>query len=620
MESSMTLTPLNSNYTGKIANKPGPKSDDLPQAEIDRMLSDSWEHYKKTMIAADGRPLSDPDDGDIDGDGDRQERTTVSEAVSYVLLRAVWMNDKETFAKTWHWAKFHMQRKHLTKNDVYFWNKEEWTEPRQKDSLFAWRYIPTLKGNEGGGIIDYKWIPDQAWRGSFEAATDADLDIAAALIFAGSRWNKPYCLAEAREILGDIWDKEVNRAGGQYFLFGGDQFKTMGEVNPSYMRPSYLAMFAEADPSHPWKELTASSYKVIIDGSHLDLHDESGAKIKNKTNLPPNWIDVKPNGSFTDSDIFKPQGGHLFGWDSFRTLFWVAEDYAWSGSPEAGKYLRDSGPYSFLKQELGKQGALNGGYLRNGLPIPPGSGWWSNNLNQDQFAMDGAYLAYFYCAGDREAAKKIYANLKAQYHKEGYWGDNPNDYYGQNWAAFGLLLVKGQAVNLFKAPNLFKDGHVIIPPKTVAAAPQPPTEVAATAPTAKLAPLKIQGTPLRFSKELVTFDSGVYHFSCGPVTKDPGFAIMTGGIDLAGRKSLKFEVKGSFQQQGLWAHLLAQVYEEGDKNYPTVTLDEINLSKDWDQITFDLEGKISKPWKIQFILATDQSECRDIQIRNLRFE
>jgi hypothetical protein len=46
--------------------------------------------------------------------------------------------------------------------------------------------------------------------------------------------------------------------------------------------------------------------------------------------------------------------------------------------------------------------------------------------------MNGVYLAYFYAAGDKEAAEKNYSNLQ-------------DDYYGQNWARFGLALVEGTA-------------------------------------------------------------------------------------------------------------------------------------------------------------------------------
>ncbi len=40
--------------------------------------------------------------------------------------------------------------------------------------------------------------------------------------------------------------------------------------------------------------------------------------------------------------------------------------------------------------------------------------------------------------------------LIADYNETGYWGDNPYDYYGQNWAWFGLGLYSGLIKNLVK--------------------------------------------------------------------------------------------------------------------------------------------------------------------------
>jgi len=424
-----------------------------PKAEIEAVLSRSWEHYKKVMIDKDGRPLADPDDGDIDGDKDTKERVTVSEAVSYVLLRAVWMKDKEAFDKTWNWAEKNMQRKNL--KAIYYWNKQKWVESPKKDHLFAWRYVPTLKGREGG-VIHYDWMGESVWRGGLEGASDADLDIAASLVFASRLWNNTSYSEKAKTIINDIWEKYVNKVGDHYYIYGGDQFKTMGEVNPSYMRPSYYRMFAEVDPSHPWQKLNQSSYRVVIESGDISLHDEKGKAYAGRVNLPPNWIDIQPNGTFTDSDIFANQGGQLFGWDAFRTLFWVAEDYAWFARPEARRYLTDNscskkdfGPYCFLNRELTRNGKVMAGYSHDGTAVAP-SGWWSKSLNKEQFAMNGAYLAYFYFAGNKKAAKTIYNNLQSTYHQEGYWGDEPNNYYGQNWAWFGLALISGKAANFFK--------------------------------------------------------------------------------------------------------------------------------------------------------------------------
>lgn len=420
----------------------------LNDPRLSRQLKVSWDHYRKTMIdAADGRPLCDKDGNDIDGDGDTSERQTFSEGVSYVLLRAVEMNDQKTFARAWSWAKNNMQRKNIDK--VYYWNQEKWITPPKKDNLFCWRYIPSLEDKKGG-VIHYDWIANDTWRGCFEAASDADVDIAAALAMAGEKWNNADYMNEAKNLLKDIWDGYVKKVGSHYYLFGGDQFKSMGEVNPSYMRPAYFkSLFPKIDPSHPWKELYRSSYKVIVESGDITLNGEDG-----KVNLPPNWIDVTPAERFVDSDIFLSQGGHLFGWDAFRTLFAVAQDYAWNGTSEARKYLtdksgtsKDAGPYAFLKKELDAKGEIVGGFDRDGSPAQ------TAGLDREQFTMYGAYLPFFYYGGDGKASKKIMEILNKMYSEEGYWGDDPKNYYGQNWVWFGLALINGEAVVSSQSPK-----------------------------------------------------------------------------------------------------------------------------------------------------------------------
>lgn len=605
--------------TKLIIGAPGAaKSADLPdrKVQIDAVLEVAWAHYKKTMIAADGRPLGDPDDSDIDGDGNRSERVTVSEAASYVLLRAAWMNDQADFDKTWHWTEKNLQRKNL--GQVYFWNQEKWTTPPQQDHLFAWRYVPTLKGKDGG-VIHYKWKGENVWRGCFEGASDADLDIAAALIFAGSRWKNDAYLSSARAILGDIWDKYVDYIKpGKPVLYAGDQFKGT-EVNPSYLRPAYYKMFAAVDPSHPWNELFNPSYQVIVKSGDFEL-----GGISPKTNLPPNWLAVRKSG-FSDSPTFEKQGGDIFGWDAFRTLFWVAEDYAWNGTPEAKKYLADNtcttadaGPYCFLSQELQKNGLLNAGYRRDGAQVPL-AGWWSNNLNTEQHGMNGAYLPYFHFAGDKAGAKKLYDNLQQTWHSDGYWGDNPNDYYGQNWAWFGLALISGKAANLFNPGKSFIPPPP--PPRPAGAAPEPVPPAAGPAPTAPASGAlnieKIQSANYGFNGGTLKAQAGTYLFSAANA-RDAGCGIATGKTDLGGRNNLRFEIKGSLKAEEGWGRLIVQVYRPGDDDATPTFSQELTPAHDkFTPVTVGIKGE-QRIKKVQFMLI-GQGSCK-VEIRNIRFE
>ncbi len=104
---------------------------------LDELLA-NWSFYKYTFTD-DGRVM-DPE----------RSRITTSEGQSYAMLRALWTNDKEGFAQYWTWTKEHLQR---------------------TDGLFSWKW-------------DEHVIDDNT-------ATDADVDIALALLLAGRQFANP---------------------------------------------------------------------------------------------------------------------------------------------------------------------------------------------------------------------------------------------------------------------------------------------------------------------------------------------------------------------------------------------------------------------------------------------
>src|SRR3989338_1134893 len=102
------------------------------------MLQSLWRDYKDEYIEPQsGRTL----------DTERNNITT-SEAQSYTMLRAVWMDDRETFDKSWSFTKNNLQH--------------------DEDALFSWLYGERSDGSFG-------ILTD---RGGQNAASDADTDIA----------------------------------------------------------------------------------------------------------------------------------------------------------------------------------------------------------------------------------------------------------------------------------------------------------------------------------------------------------------------------------------------------------------------------------------------------------
>ncbi len=186
--------------------------------DYQKILNNSWDHYKKEKIAINGRPMADIDYRDLSR-GSYGKELSFSETVSYVLYRAVLMNDKETFDKVWFWSYYNMMRKNIPR--VFNWEESRWeTIPvSKKDNLFAWRFTPNIKNTNIGGII---FVPDSSqpihgWRDGLEVAPDGDELIAGALLMAHNRWGSGADVYNyqtiAKDIVMDIWNKCVYKSG-----------------------------------------------------------------------------------------------------------------------------------------------------------------------------------------------------------------------------------------------------------------------------------------------------------------------------------------------------------------------------------------------------------------------
>ncbi|HEM47216.1 MAG TPA: hypothetical protein ENO23_09275, partial [Alphaproteobacteria bacterium] len=133
-------------------------------------LSALWSFYKFHYVD-EGRVVS------LD-----ENRITTSEGQGYAMLRAVWSDDPDTFARVWRWTRQNLQIR--------------------DDHLFAWKWK--------GTVLDV------------HSATDADTDIALALLLASRAFDDPDYAAEALEIIDDIWNFEILQIGDDFFPTAGD--------------------------------------------------------------------------------------------------------------------------------------------------------------------------------------------------------------------------------------------------------------------------------------------------------------------------------------------------------------------------------------------------------------
>ncbi len=352
------------------------------------LLNASWENYKKKFINQDGRVLD-----------FSQNEITTSEGQSYALLRAVWIDDKQTFDFVWKWTKTILKR--------------------PNDNLFGWKWGKLPDGTTYGFIS-----------GDRNSASDADSDIALALILAGRRWLNDQYLQDARKILNDIWLQETATTDGKRYLIAGNWAQNQNEivVNPSYFSPYAWRIFAQVDPGHDWKSLINPAY---------DLLEQSGQDPLDKgknVGLPPDWISIeRTTGKVKNTGLDNLTSNYSY--DAMRVPWRIAVDYFWSKDPRAKNYLLKS--FSFLNDQYQTTGKLASGYTHDGQSLG----------DFEQPVMYSTVLGYFMLA-DPGRAKKIYnEKIIGLYSNDTNSFKQDLSYYEQNWLWFGAALFNNKIIS-----------------------------------------------------------------------------------------------------------------------------------------------------------------------------
>ena len=336
------------------------------------ILRESWQAYKDRFIQQDGRVID-----------YRAHGITTSEGQAYAMLRAVWMNDRPAFDKSYTWAVNNLNA------------------GSRADHLWAWKW-----GQDKNG----QWHAlDRAF------ATDADQDAALALLLASAVWKEPRYLAEARATLGDIWNlATVPLAGGRYLLAGDSLCQRSScRINPSYYAPYAYRIFQKSDPSHNWGELVDSSYSVLNTVSRLTT-----------THLPPDWVLLnRETGAITLSN----PADSVFSYDAFRTCWRVALDYDLNHDAKADQYLKFA--LAWFDMEWNQRGTVAAVITSDGKP----------QVQYQSYEMLAGVMPAMRLV-DASAATRIEQKL-ASIHARGIWGET-DSYYLQNWAWFGTALYQ----------------------------------------------------------------------------------------------------------------------------------------------------------------------------------
>ncbi|MDD3419261.1 MAG: glycosyl hydrolase family 8 [Candidatus Gastranaerophilales bacterium] len=339
----------------------------IPSEGKDFDFGASQDFYKEYYMSKDGR-IMDP----------QKKRITTSEGQAYMLIRTLLMDDRTSFDLVYKWSVNNLKR---------------------PDGLFSW-----LWGENQNG--EYKIL-------DANSASDADIDIAFALLLAYEKWGDQKYLNEARFVINSIWTNETKPIGGFMVLMPGVAQTLSGknEINPSYFSPYAFKLFAKYDPNHNWGELCDSSYRIL----NIVMSD-------NKAGLPPDWF-ILDNGNV----VFE-QGRSDFSYDAIRVFPRVFLDYKMTGDRRALHILNR---VSFFIDRWKLSHNFYTNYKLNG-----------EIKDNDKFIGSIAVLVPVINLYDEKVAAEIYnQELYPHFKDRNYW-TNKYDYYGQNLLWFGCYLYQ----------------------------------------------------------------------------------------------------------------------------------------------------------------------------------
>lgn len=212
----------------------------------------------------------------------------VSEGIAYGMLLSANMNDRTFFDALWKYYQDHL---------------------------------------DSNGLMNWKTgICEAPGNNNTNAATDAELDAAMALVQAHARWADGGYLGKASALAAKIIQFETEDCSGRKILRPGDKFGGCSDsgqprINPSYFAPGYYRVFAQkfSDQAASWNALLTGTY---------ELFPILQARMNG---LVPDWSRV--DGS--------DWSGSGYSWDACRTPWRVMVDYAYSGDAKAKTFMQN---------------------------------------------------------------------------------------------------------------------------------------------------------------------------------------------------------------------------------------------------------------------------------------
>jgi endo-1,4-beta-D-glucanase Y len=251
------------------------------------------------------------------------------------------------------------------------------------------------------------------------AATDADEDMAWALLMADKQWGGSGALSNtylniAKTQIANIWNHEVYQSKLARL---GDTWGDWNGLNISYFAPAYYRVFSTVD-SNDW----AAVIKTVYDTIDNNLNATNG----NQTNGLVPGFSTSQGGPMTGQPF-------TYQYDACRTPFRIALDWCVNSEPRAQAYLAK---ISSFFSGVGASNIVDG-YQLNGTPM--GSGQASPFIGPAGVgAMSAAtYLPFLQNAYTMVATKNLVVG---------------GIYYAESWTALSLLMMSGNFVDYTHLP------------------------------------------------------------------------------------------------------------------------------------------------------------------------
>jgi len=223
-----------------------------------------------------------------------EPENTVSEGIGYAMIMMVYFSDATTSYQT-HFDKL-------------------------------WKYYQNFKNNNG--FMHWKI---GGFSGAVEqnGATDAELDVALALIMAYYQFGDAKYQTDATALINKIWQYEMNSDG---LHKPGDNWDN--DKNPSYVAPAAFELFKDLGNSANWTTALSRNY------TFLKANQNSST-----AGLPSDWANADGSPKKCTYCGYGPSDGKQYGQDAVRAPWRWATAKAWFGHADAGTLLSKLGTW-----------------------------------------------------------------------------------------------------------------------------------------------------------------------------------------------------------------------------------------------------------------------------------